>query len=95
MKYIEINSSKISSEEWDKIYEILDQAQPDDIGEEIIGDKRLVFEGFSPDCWSEMEEENKGIDDIEDELLEEWKKSGWDLIESDWMGDRLFYAIYE
>lgn len=80
----------------DQVYLSLDNLLPDDVGEDYIQGYRVCYEGFTDECDTDAEDRGMSYEDLEQEILNDWKKEGWTLSESGWdASERIFYAIYE
>lgn len=78
---------------------------PDDIGTEVVGEQLVKFEGFTGMCWAGAEETGKSVQDLEDEILEQWDREASEAgypnrIDAGWTNepiphdDTIIYAIY-
>lgn len=84
-----------------KISTFLDTLATDDDGDKYFENYIVKFKGFSDDGGLDVSHEGKTINQLEDELLEEWYKDieqkhpneKIELKEADWKGN-VFYAIY-
>ena len=73
----------------------LDELTPEDVGYDDFGDLRVVFEGFTDECWEDAIGKGKTLQQIEKELLNDWKERyNGTVIESGWHTEDIFYAIF-
>jgi len=83
----------------DELFSYLNEVTPDDVGEESFENYILKFEGFNQECWYGATNDNKTIESLEKEILNDWKKTG-KLVKYGWKDDvefgvdNVFYGIY-
>jgi len=99
-KKLEESFSIKEEETLDQIYSFINELSPDDIGKECFGIFCIHYEGFTDMCWDAAEEENKSIEDLEEEMTQEWIKkesiSQENIIDIGWnSGEDVFYLIYK
>ena len=92
----------------DEISDFVNSLTVEDVGHDFFGksDEFLVrFEGFSDQCWQDAEAKNKTVEDLETDMLEDWRQreenikfknidSGW-TDEPDFYTETIFWAVYK
>lgn len=72
---------------------------PSDVGWDIIGNKVIRYEGFTDDCWADVNGQGKMDSDLEEEIILDWSEregtKGLNLVESGWLTPDIFYGIYD
>ena len=78
------------------IYDFIETLTVEDIGKEPVDDGIVCFEGFTDECWDHARERGLTIEEIENEILSQWKnETGLELLFSDWSLDgNIFFAVY-
>lgn len=89
----------------EKVYNFLDDLTTDDIGEEQFNNFVVKFEGFTDECWYDVDEQGKCTESLETEMIDQWYEElqkkyankDIELVDSNWAGmdGNIFYAVYK
>lgn len=86
-----------------RIENFIEELNPSDVGGDMIDPDTLIkYEGFGEECWDDVEEKGKSPDDLEAEILAQWRAENPEFFMDDhgWLddpqphSDNVFWAVF-